>query len=65
MQTRTSGGSSDTEVIALAVLPNGVSFTSVAPTTATPVAKWPIAVRNRAAGTCESSRPSGTGAANG
>ena len=41
----TSGGSSDTELSALTVIPNGRSPSS-AVTTVTPVTKWPITRRN-------------------
>jgi hypothetical protein len=38
----TTGGSSDSEVIALAVVPTGRPSASSDVTTATPVAKWPM-----------------------
>ena len=44
-QTSSSGGSSDTEVMALVVRPEGPSGPAHA-TTATPVAKWPMTSRN-------------------
>src|SRR5450631_4005297 len=50
-QTRTSGGSSDSEVTALAVVPTGWPSASTDVTTVTPVAKRPIASRNSAADT--------------
>ena len=40
----TSGGSSDTELSALTVMPNGRSPSS-AVTTVTPVTKWPMTLR--------------------
>ena len=40
----TSGGSSDTELSALTVIPNGRSPSS-AVTTVTPVTKWPMTCR--------------------
>src|SRR5581483_3621430 len=50
MQTRTSGGSSDTEVKELAASPTGPSSPWPV-TTVTPVAKWPRIVRKRALST--------------
>ena len=41
----TSGGSSETELRALTVMPNGCSPSS-AVTTVTPVTKWPMTRRN-------------------
>src|SRR5690242_15562153 len=52
-QTRTSGGVSDSEVTALAVVPTGWPSASTEVTTVTPVAKCPIASRNSAADTPE------------
>jgi len=45
-QTSTSGGSSDSELTALAVVPTGSPSSSIDVTIVTPVAKWPIACRN-------------------
>ena len=45
-QTSTSGGFSDRELTALAVVPTGSPSSSIDVTTVTPVAKWPIACRN-------------------
>jgi len=45
-QTSTSGGSSDSEVTALAVVPTGSPSAPIEVTTVTPVAKWSIAWRN-------------------
>jgi len=50
-QTRMSGGSSDSEVTALAVVPTGAPSAPIDVTTVTPVAKWPMASRNSVAGT--------------
>jgi hypothetical protein len=50
-QTRMSGGSSDSEVTALAVVPTGVPSAPIDVITVTPVAKWPMASRNSVAGT--------------
>jgi len=47
----TSGGWSDSEVTALAVVPTGLPSASIEVTTVTPVAKCPIALRNCAADT--------------
>ena len=46
-----SGGASDSEVTALAVVPTGAPSAPTDVTTVTPVAKWPKALRNCAAGT--------------
>ena len=43
MQTNTSGGSSDTDVNALAVIPTGCPSVPVVVTIVTPVRKWPSA----------------------
>ena len=51
-QTSTSGGSSDSEVTALAVVPTGLPSAPSEVTIVTPVAKWPMAWRNSAAETC-------------
>lgn len=45
-QTSTSGGSSDSEVTVLAVVPTGSPSSPTDVTTVTPVAKRPIACRN-------------------
>ncbi len=45
-QTRMSGGSSDSELTALAVVPTGSPSGPTEVTTVTPVAKWPMARRN-------------------
>jgi hypothetical protein len=45
-QTSTSGGSSDSEVTALAVVPTGSPPSPTDVTTVTPVAKCPITWRN-------------------
>src|SRR6202042_803876 len=50
-QTRTSGGSSDSEVTALAVVPTGSPFGPTDVTMVTPVANWPMACRKSAAAT--------------
>src|ERR1700727_1979044 len=50
-QTRISGGSRDSELTALAVVPTGWPSASIEVTTVTPVAKWPIAWRKSAADT--------------
>ena len=62
-QTRISGGSRDSELTALAVVPTGWPSASTEVTTVTPVAKWPIAWRKSAADTSVSlgSAPSAVG----
>src|SRR5580693_10205795 len=50
-QTRISGGSSDSELTALAVVPTGWPSASTVVTMVTPVAKWPIACQKSAADT--------------
>ena len=57
-QTRTSGGSSDSEVTALAVVPTGSPSAPTEVITVTPVAKWPMACRNSAAETSVPGTPS-------
>src|ERR1700722_5454594 len=47
-QTRISGGSRESELTALAVVPTGWPSGSTEVTTVTPVAKWPIACRKSA-----------------
>jgi hypothetical protein len=51
-QTSTSGGSSDSEVTALAVVPTGLPSAVSDVITVTPVTKWPMACRNSVAETC-------------
>ena len=50
-QARTSGGSSDSAVTALAVVPTGLPSVPRDVITVTPVANWPMACRNWAAET--------------
>ena len=55
-QTSTSGGSSDSDVTALAVVPTGSPSSHIDVTTVTPVAKWLIACRNSEALTSRTPR---------